>query len=750
MGDQEKPMLVNFKFPEPPKEVATEARVSTLDEEGNEISSVKKAGDIAYEYKTNKKISYQTLQHTTQEGLNTNVDNVMSTTNHSVQRGEIDVPYFPIYKRGATYFVVRSGEKIRAVNDNISFLNTGTPDEGKDMVVTKIGYEEPNGTSKIEVKELLYGIGSSQYNYPGTSYTYMPNSRDTRINTGISSGGNGSGSNSLTDVQYGYISDISFTPDPDSPTDTVVWNGDSVYFYSGYKQTINSGSFTIPDLIEPEDVFYNYYIYFDLDCDTPEVLKIIADNLGDTGGYKSVMSSKTGLLAIVNRSYQNPDYNPISSPMGNPYFAQINIFPINGKDPYIGVNSPWVDMEGLTTWDYNVSGYEYCHRYLMAVNETQIWPDDGMLRLTNESYKVGNWYNEDGVSIHSDFGIGLYAGSLNRYMALSTFYSSNLYDRWLYSMDYQSRQSSPDWSIPQRLCSSWVNSFGDFNFRRTYFYPWEFVYPSSAEHNQPVASLSGGASGNSFVIMNAQNPITGVYSDIQIVANPYPLAEASKIIVDGYLGSHLIPTIIGATSAPYTLYDLGNSTHRWNNIYARYLYGIAEHADEILVTENDSSGTFPILFSNAAGSPPVYQDVYSDNEFNYNPSTKTLDGCITSVKINTSSDEVYYIPLANSDSGCCDFYCNSDFYVDYSSGSGKLYTPGIDASDHIITAMKFQGSVGYSWIDVDKGIFSTVEAGSCNLVSGFQAQVTALQGQVAYLYLDYIYLEARVWALEHP
>ena len=428
MGDQERPMLKTFEFPEPAKEIYTEAKVSTLNVQNTEISSVKKAGAIAYSYKIFRKRYYQALQHTTQSGLNTNADNLMNMVNHTIQRGEVTIPYYPMFKRGATYSVVRAGEKIRVVNDDIDFLDTGTPNEGKDMVVTKIEYEEPTVTSQLSLKEIHYGIGTAEFEYPKeTDDTYFPPSIDTRLNSGTNGSGGGGG-----DTGYGYgfqvTADLVFRPSALSPTDTVDWKGAPAYpeagirFLDGTTQVINSGSVILTD---PSI----WYIFFDLDNE-PETLKAISET---DGGYAAVMTNRTGLVCTAVKTFLDPPWPPILTDeygiYKTTYYPSVNIFPLFGANyPLIGPNHPWIDMEGLTTYNFTLDGI-HAPRYLYAIDSSQVDPEDGHLRLTGDTKKYDWWYEEGGVEIDSRFGAGIYED-----MAFATFSSKAKYQAFHFQM----------------------------------------------------------------------------------------------------------------------------------------------------------------------------------------------------------------------------------------------------------------------------------------------------------------------------
>ena len=182
-SEQEREMHRDYSFPIPQREIYTEAKASCVDEHNRMITSVRKAGDIAYQLKIFKKRCYQALEHYSQTGIDHSVDRFIEMTGTTdIQRGNVPVSFYPIYHLSEGYFdgyyIVRSGELVHVINDRITF----TAEPGIDMIVTEIDYEEPPVVSNISLLEIDYGISTPEYTLKDQKVgTEFPDTVDVRV-----------------------------------------------------------------------------------------------------------------------------------------------------------------------------------------------------------------------------------------------------------------------------------------------------------------------------------------------------------------------------------------------------------------------------------------------------------------------------------------------------------------------------------------------------------------------------------------
>ena len=112
-ANQERAMHFGYSFPLPEREIYTEARAMSVDLNNNAISSVKKAGEVAFQLETFKRRSYQALEHYNQAGLNNSVDRLMSMTGTaSIQRGVVSITHYPYFFVSPNYTIVHTGELV--------------------------------------------------------------------------------------------------------------------------------------------------------------------------------------------------------------------------------------------------------------------------------------------------------------------------------------------------------------------------------------------------------------------------------------------------------------------------------------------------------------------------------------------------------------------------------------------------------------------------------------------------------------
>jgi len=214
----------------------------------------------------------------------------------------------------------------------------------------------------------------------------------------------------LPQAVQGYHHDITFSA---TDWDTVAWTSvNGIKFYDGTTQAIsagNTGNLATAAI---------YYIYFDLDAVDPKVLKVATS-------YMSVMTTRTGLVCLVQR--------------GSTSSIKATFIPSYGKEPLI--TADFIDMTGLKSYDYGSgatlqailstqiqagtikissattfnSGYNPSTKAeddfsnvstTYKLRTTQI--DGGYIKLTLDSVKSGEWYNESGVEIDASHGINLY------------------------------------------------------------------------------------------------------------------------------------------------------------------------------------------------------------------------------------------------------------------------------------------------------------------------------------------------------
>lgn len=102
----------------------------------------------------------------------------------------------------------------------------------------------------------------------------------------------------------GYHHDLHFVADD---YNTVSWGAGTIKFYDGTEQSIDAGSYDIPNALV-------HHIYFDLNDASPEVLKT-------TSNYLNVLSTKTGVLCMIQR--------------GSDASVNATVIPSYGKEPLI-------------------------------------------------------------------------------------------------------------------------------------------------------------------------------------------------------------------------------------------------------------------------------------------------------------------------------------------------------------------------------------------------------------------------------
>ncbi len=381
-SDQERAMYSDYSFPIPEREIYTEAMAFSSDSDNNLITSVKKAGEIAYELEIFKKRVYQDYDHYVQAGLNNSVDRFMALTGtESIQRGIVsitDYPYFFVYP---DYHIVHATEMVHVVNSRLAFTSSGV-----DMIITEIQYEEPQGSSTIALLQTTYGVGPPEYTYPEEMYgTELPPSRDARVMTSVLP--NIPWSDYLPKAVQGYHHDITFTAVDDE--DISIGSGGTIEFYDGTSQAIEYiGTFTETTYTIPGAGIY--YVYFDLDDTHPNTLLV-------TNDYLSVMDSKTGLVCLIQK--------------GSAVGIKASVIPSYGKEPLI--TPDFIDMTGIRSYPFDEGYSEYS--YIQSIRSTQI--SSGWLKLTSDSVFDGKWYQESGVIIDASAGISIYGTD----MAFATF-----------------------------------------------------------------------------------------------------------------------------------------------------------------------------------------------------------------------------------------------------------------------------------------------------------------------------------------
>lgn len=165
----------------------------------------------------------------------------------------------------------------------------------------------------------------------------------------------------------GYHHDIHFVADD---WNTVSWESGTIKFYDGTTQAISAGSHNLTDGLV-------HYIYFDLDDDNPQVLKVVSN-------YINVLTVKTGMICLIQRA----------SAEG----IMATVIPSYGKEPLITCDV--IDMTGILEYDYDED------LKIRVLLHTQI--SSGLLRLTADTIKNEKWYSQHGVVIDALHGINIF------------------------------------------------------------------------------------------------------------------------------------------------------------------------------------------------------------------------------------------------------------------------------------------------------------------------------------------------------
>ena len=192
----------------------------------------------------------------------------------------------------------------------------------------------------------------------------------------------------------GYHHDLHFTA---SDWNTVAWTGGGdIKFYDGTTQSIVTGSYNLPnDLVT--------YLYFDLDDASPTVLK-------NTTDYLSVMSTKTGVLCMVQR--------------GSDSTVKATVIPSFGKEPLITADIIYLTglLDKLPNGTYSKILSTYLQAGRIKLTETSGDLDDiddgsthakvkstdissGHIKLTTYTGASGKWYDQSEVEIEAGVGI---------------------------------------------------------------------------------------------------------------------------------------------------------------------------------------------------------------------------------------------------------------------------------------------------------------------------------------------------------
>jgi len=179
----------------------------------------------------------------------------------------------------------------------------------------------------------------------------------------------------LPEAIQGYVHDLTFTS---VDQDTVTWASGTITFYDGTTQAIASG--TTGNIANTT----LRYIYFDLDDASPNVLKVatIDDYIS------TYLSVRTGVVCLVKK--------------GSAAGINATVLPSYGKEPLITADA--IHMAGLLEVDLG-SGAK-----LQAILSTQIYA--GLLKLTADTVKDGEWYDQTGVVLDATRGIGIYGGQI--------------------------------------------------------------------------------------------------------------------------------------------------------------------------------------------------------------------------------------------------------------------------------------------------------------------------------------------------
>ena len=112
------------------------------------------------------------------------------------------------------------------------------------------------------------------------------------------------------------------------------------------------------------------------------------------------------------------------------------------------------------------------------------------------------------------------------------------------------------------------------------------------------------------------------------------------------------------------LYNLGAAGLRWNTVFATTLNGTltgtADNSNNVLTQSSSTNSSFYLTFVNSDNSPAAFEQVFTDSDLSYNPSTNTLSGTnalfINNFEVqgnstfgNASTDTVSFQASLNSD-----------------------------------------------------------------------------------------------------
>ncbi len=182
----------------------------------------------------------------------------------------------------------------------------------------------------------------------------------------------GAAFDNLPQAIQGYTHDIVFSSTAQS---LVSWLPGTITFYDGKTQSISAAG--SPYILASGSI---YTVYFDLDDPTPSTLKF-------TANYASVMTVKTGALALVQR--------------GSNSATNATIIPNRGKMPYLTADV--IQCSSITLSALSNSDPTYGK---LLKTDTEIV--GGHIKLTAQTMKDGDWYDQAGVDINATTGITIY------------------------------------------------------------------------------------------------------------------------------------------------------------------------------------------------------------------------------------------------------------------------------------------------------------------------------------------------------
>lgn len=342
----------------------------------------------------------------------------------------------------------------------------------------------------------------------------------------------------------GYHHDITFSA---TDWDTVAWTSGTIKFYDGTEQAISSGNFDMPD-------GQIYYIYFDLDDASPNVLKT-------TTSYTSVMDLKTGLVCLVQR--------------GSSTGILCTVIPSYGKEPLI--TADFIDMTGIKNYTYpdgthvqsllntqiqaghillSAETYYASETYNIAGKEVQIVrsdtaPTDTTKLWWDTTLKVmkrydgaawttmaGEWYNKTGILIDATKGIRAYGTN----MAFATFADET---NARAGTNYQVKMDSNGYLVAG-AGAIYINSNGILVSGAS---ACIFIYDT------PGGTQIGG------IGYNSTNTAVAIWANtgklIYIVSNTTIILSASQIDI----GGALVPQVANS-------YYLGSAIYPWGYTYS--------------------------------------------------------------------------------------------------------------------------------------------------------------------------------------